>query len=523
MDQSQPAGPARFGGRYELTTEDAQGRVEAIDHEPWRKCWACGSTDNLPNEAFCSNCGASLEKRTYRGSISPADQPDGLVLVPQVTDEFAQATLPKIWDQVEDDERILVLLEPDDTTRIEPPVDELTALRVGHGLARLLAALHIQEMALGTLTVADLALTTDGQPCLLHAPDLRTTSADTYAGAVQDDLQMLAELLEELTATPRTTRRLSNDRQEIADWVTEEGELSFARVLSQIRTGAIASAAELEERLADLLADRTRPQALRQRYGALSNTGIVRDHNEDSLLVLDLSLNNKSLPHTCGLYIVADGMGGHAAGEVASGLAVRSTAESLLSSSLTMLLDVDADFDQNWLEDMLARAVLQANEAVRREGYTRGNDMGTTITTALVIGDRALIANVGDSRTYLFRDNQLQRISRDHSLVMRLVELGQLNENDIYTHPQRNAVLRSLGDQGDIEVDLFVERLQPGDALLLCSDGQWEMTRDPEMVSIITAHDDPQRACQELISAANQAGGEDNITSILVRFETVEP
>jgi protein phosphatase len=234
---------------------------------------------------------------------------------------------------------------------------------------------------------------------------------------------------------------------------------------------------------------------------------------------MSLNVNTTSLDHTRGLFAVADGMGGHAAGEVASSLAVRGLAESILTTAATTLLDPDVDYDEGWIENMVSHAVHEANEAIRREGHARGNDMGTTLTVALVIGDRATIANIGDSRTYLYRDGALRRISRDHSLVMRLVELGQLNETDIYTHPQRNAVLRSLGDQFDIEVDLFHERLQPGDALLLCSDGQWEMTRDPQMAQIIADNDDAQHACDELVRAANLAGGEDNITAILVRCD----
>ena len=154
------------------------------------------------------------------------------------------------------------------------------------------------------------------------------------------------------------------------------------------------------------------------------------------------------------------------------------------------------------------------------EGRARGNDMGTTITMALTAGDRAVIGNVGDSRTYYVRDGQLKRISKDHSLVMRLVDLGQITEDDIYTHPQRNAVLRSLGDKPDVEIDTFTLRLKPGDALFLCCDGQWEMTRDPQMNEIIQKHDDPQAACDALIAAGNTNGGEDNITSVLVRFES---
>jgi protein phosphatase len=301
----------------------------------------------------------------------------------------------------------------------------------------------------------------------------------------------------------------------------QERDAQLGTILRQLRTDTISDAYTLAQHLVDLIRERTRPRALRQVYGSASDTGVVRDHNEDSLLTLSLTLNNSSLNHTLGLYIVADGMGGHAAGEVASGLAARGVAESLLANALAILLDPEADYDEKWFEDTLARAVFHANEAVRREGQARGNDMGTTLTVAIVIGDRAIIANVGDSRTYLYRDNKLRRISQDHSLVMRLVELGQLSEDDIYTHPQRNAVLRSLGDQSEIEVDLFTEQLQPGDALLLCSDGQWEMTRDRQMEQIIAAGDNAQHICQQLVAAANEAGGEDNITVVLARFEEI--
>jgi protein phosphatase len=183
-------------------------------------------------------------------------------------------------------------------------------------------------------------------------------------------------------------------------------------------------------------------------------------------------------------------------------------------------VDADADDDEARLRDVVKRAVLQANEYVLREARSRGNDMGTTITMALVAGDRAVVGNVGDSRTYLLRDGALRRVSKDHSLVQRLVDLEQIAPEDVYTHPQRNAVLRSLGDKAEIEVDVFVERLRPGDALLLTSDGQWEMTRDPHMVEIIAANPDPQAACEALITAANANGGEDNITVILVKFDT---
>jgi protein phosphatase len=190
----------------------------------------------------------------------------------------------------------------------------------------------------------------------------------------------------------------------------------------------------------------------------------------------------------------------------------------LLNEYLTQAMTIDSTFDEAAAVDVVRRAVLQANMAIVREGHAQGNDMGATLTMALVVGDRAIVGNVGDSRTYLYREGRLRRVSNDHSLVMRLVELGQINEEDIYSHPQRNAVLRSLGDREEVEVDVFVERVRPGDALLLCSDGQWEMTRDAEMERYLARPDDPNSVCNALVAAANQAGGEDNICVVLVRF-----
>jgi len=519
MEHAQPTDPALFGGRYELTTPDEHGNVEATDHQPWRRCWACGATENEPGESFCTNCGAALETRTYQGRLLPEGDSDALLLISSLSDSFAREVLPTLWDRVEQDGQVLVLLEPEEGHPLEESLEEVAALRVGYGLARLLIVLHSNDMELGKVAPADLSLTTDDQPRLRRVPNLRRSSnSEEHASAVRADLRAISSLLEELTATPRTTQRLG-EAQAVEETLADAEQTGFALLLRQLRTGDLTDAHELVEHLEALIREHTRPAPLRHRVGACSDTGMVRDHNEDSLLAMSLNVNTTSLDHTRGLFAVADGMGGHAAGEVASSLAVRGLAESILTTAATTLLDPDVDYDEGWMENIVSHAVHEANEAIRREGHARGNDMGTTLTVALVIGDRATIANIGDSRTYLYRDGALRRISRDHSLVMRLVELGQLNETDIYTHPQRNAVLRSLGDQFDVEVDLFHERLQPGDALLLCSDGQWEMTRDPQMAQIIADNDDAQHACDELVRAANLAGGEDNITAILVRCD----
>jgi protein phosphatase len=391
---------------------------------------------------------------------------------------------------------------------IAPPLEELDALHLGVGLARLLVALHREGFTLGEVTPADVEMTAAELPRLRNAANLARGTD------VAEDLRGFASLMEAVTATPRTTQRLGED--EVAELTADPG---IPGILRALRTGEIVDAAALLTQLENLLADRTQPLPLWANVGAFSNVGMVRDHNEDSLLTLDLRTDQNGIGRAWGLFIVADGMGGHSAGEVASGLAIRGASESVLRSYLTPTLEMDQGYDEQRLKDVVAKAIVQANEYVLREAQARGNDMGTTITMAVTVGDRAVIGNVGDSRTYLYRDGEMRRVSKDHSLVMRLVDLGQIGLDDIYTHPQRNAVLRSLGDKPGVEIDVFVERLKPGDALFLCSDGMWEMVRDPQMAKIIDANPDPQTACVELVKAANAAGGEDNIAAVLVKFE----
>ncbi|MGQ9928623.1 MAG: Stp1/IreP family PP2C-type Ser/Thr phosphatase [Chloroflexaceae bacterium] len=508
----QPA-PILFAGRYELPPAAADGPLVVVDTAPWRRCWACGSTANEPDEAFCIDCGAALERRPYPAVLTPADAPSGPALVTAIDDEHVRALLPEIWDQVEEGGRVLTVLNDSGRAPLSTSLDETAALALGLALARLLESLHARGLALGPVAPADLEPVPGGAARLRTAPHLRPIAPDD-AAAVQTDLLALADLLERLTATPRATLRLSEEAAEAAAY-----ELPLVDVLRQVRIGAFADAAGLVATLEHLLAQRTRPLPLRQVVGAHTDTGIVREHNEDSLFALQLTLINNNQPEIWGVYIVADGMGGHAAGEVASGLAVRAAADLFLGEYLARAVQPDVTFSEEEAVAFVRRAVQRANEAVIAESRRQANDMGTTFTMALVAGDRVIIGNVGDSRTYLFRDGRLRRITRDHSLVQRLVDLGQIAQDDIYSHPQRNAVLRSLGDRSEIEIDVFTERLRPGDALLLCSDGQWEMTRDPDMERLLAREESPQAVCEALVAAANQAGGEDNIAVILVRFE----
>jgi serine/threonine protein phosphatase PrpC len=235
--------------------------------------------------------------------------------------------------------------------------------------------------------------------------------------------------------------------------------------------------------------------------------------------VLELDRVHRSISQPMGLYVVADGMGGHAAGDVASGLAISTMAENmathLLVPQLSSAVNSNEAFDaQLWL----ANAVQAANEAVYAQRQSTDTNMGTTLVAALIIGNKVHIANVGDSRAYLINTNdEIRQITTDHSLVERLIATGQIQPDEARAHPQRNVIYRTIGDKEKAQVDFFVQNLNPGDSLLLCSDGLSGKIEDAEISQIINSSQSPQEACERLIQAANDSGGDDNITAIIVQ------
>lgn len=245
-----------------------------------------------------------------------------------------------------------------------------------------------------------------------------------------------------------------------------------------------------------------------------TNVGLKRMHkpNEDSLFAIHGVRDVNGTLQQIGLFIVADGMGGHADGKVASTLAI----QTLINHVLPRLMQHKEPLDNP--AQLLAEGVQNANHAVHLHNMENHGDMGTTVTATMLIGTTAYVANVGDSRTYLYRSpNGLSKITRDHSVVASLVDAGIIKEDDIYTHTKRNQIYRSLGEKPYVEVDTFVERLQPGDKLLLCSDGMWEMVRDPNIRRILEEPvSNPRELGERLIQAALDGGGEDNVSIIVV-------
>ncbi len=245
------------------------------------------------------------------------------------------------------------------------------------------------------------------------------------------------------------------------------------------------------------------------------SVGKQRDHNEDSVLALTSTMSGSTEGIPFGLYIVADGMGGHQFGEVASNAAIRIMGGNITKKFHSYLYSLPTQTLQDSLQEVMETSILEAHQYVQREAP----GSGTTVTAALVLGQQVTIAHVGDSRAYaVYPDGRMEVITRDHSLVKRLEELGHLSKDEAENFPHRNVLIRALGQGESLEADIFtVPFPQPG-YLMICSDGLWGVLNESDIFRMIIDAPNLHRACQNLVEAANAAGGPDNITVILAQM-----
>jgi protein phosphatase len=249
-------------------------------------------------------------------------------------------------------------------------------------------------------------------------------------------------------------------------------------------------------------------------YKALTDVGRKRKGNEDSLYV-----NPEQ-----NLFVVADGMGGHAAGEVASRVAVDSINEFICLTSgdeeitWPFGLDENISYDGNRLKTAVRYANRRVLEATREKAEYEG--MATTVAAVLVDDALAILAHVGDSRIYVYREGALSQLTSDHSWINEQIQSGVISAEQARSHPLRNVVTRALGGKPDLQVDVQVQTMQSGDLLLLCSDGLTTMVPDEEIARLVAEHgSDVEKAAQGLVDEANAHGGEDNITVLLIQFQ----
>ncbi len=235
---------------------------------------------------------------------------------------------------------------------------------------------------------------------------------------------------------------------------------------------------------------------------ARTDAGIVRSGNEDSYLMLA----------DRGVFMVADGMGGHAAGEVASEMAVRIASHEI--GSVGGLSDREAS-------DRMRTAIRTANDAICERAFTEPDKrgMGSTATALVLMPGRYLIGHVGDSRVYQLRNRRLLQLTKDHSLAQELVDAGLLTPDQARVHPCRNVITRCVGASGDVVPDIYIGSLEPGDILLIVSDGLTGMLEDEHLIRILSSDGGPQHWVDRMITDANRRGAPDNITAIVIRIE----
>ena len=283
------------------------------------------------------------------------------------------------------------------------------------------------------------------------------------------------------------------------------------------QTQDVANTAPLTEEQIQAIVSNQNPRFDMQQLIAScgQSVGKQRELNEDSILALTTTMagNSGNLPF--GLYIVADGMGGHQFGEVASNAAIRSVAGYLLKKFHPYLFQVKTDTMDESFQEIMLDAVRDAQKAIQREAP----GSGTTLTAALVIGQQVTVAHVGDSRAYfIYPDSRIEPITRDHSLVKRLEELGHITPEEAVNYPHRNVLYRALGQGELLDPDIFTVAFpQPG-FLMICSDGLWGVVAEQDIVRAVVEAPNLQRACQNLVTAANTAGGPDNISVILAQL-----
>lgn len=504
------SGPA---GEYELQAvrkEEGDLRYyQAISAGESHACGKCGYLHNPVEEQRCLSCSSEI------GQVAPAHLPV-TVLESDRQEAFGvlerlarlnvhspnlRTPLDVFSRRIGGQERHFLVLPPpsaDYLSNLRPPQELGEVLQWGVGLAGALAAIHGAQIAFGGFSADRAGL--EGKQASLA--DFSMALYPAAERQFRQDIQQLAGVLYQLHTGESSYKEKAGMPLQAAG--------AFQRAMS----GGFESATAFQRALEQALEGARRPPSVDYLVGRRTDVGRSRKLNEDSLLALHMVWNNKGVNYPLGIFAVADGMGGHSAGEVASGLALQAVAQSALEYLLSPEADENlARSHAQWVQE----AVAAANRAVHDQVEASRSDMGTTLVLSLLVGDQLFLANVGDSRAYLIDGQGIRQLTEDHSLVERLVASGQISRSDARLHPQRNVIYRTIGDRGEVEVDSWRLTVKAGDRLLLCSDGLSTMVDDRRIYKLVTESRLPQPACDALIKAANEAGGADNITAVIVQ------
>jgi serine/threonine protein phosphatase PrpC len=451
-----------------------------------RRCWACGHNDTPRSAPACARCGTAMRDRRFLVSARwfvPRHEAylrfyDKQLVHPGVV------TPVDVFQQ----DNVLFSVVPYNGEGLM--VDEASPLHNGRLLdlaqrvVGTLAYLHRNGVALAWLNRANLLISTDNTIRLFDL-EVERVADDGASLDRQDHLEAIKSFAELL-------RRYCD--------VEADDLAAFLRLAEEGRVEDLVAFGRDVEASFTRHAQVTYPPLL----GGMSDVGLARQLNEDNW-------GWSRLSERASLYVVADGMGGHDGGEVASALAVKTLSQVLRER------ETDPPVGEDALEAMLEESFQLANNTVKDAADAKGTDMGTTLVTMLLLERRvAILANVGDSRGYLLRNGTLHQITKDHSLVQKMVERGRITAEEARHHPHSNILLRTVGTERDIDIDLFRVELEQGDKILMCSDGLWNEVDDRDIESVLNTYADPRIATRELVKAAHHGGGKDNVTLMIV-------
>ena len=260
------------------------------------------------------------------------------------------------------------------------------------------------------------------------------------------------------------------------------------------------------------------------KFGFKSDVGKKRLIDEDSIITLNLNYVSNSKETEIGIFIVSDGMGGHNAGEIASSTGSKVVAQDIINGLIHGLSENRNPNDVSHYKLLLEKSIIRANCIIHSDSIKNKehDGMGTTIVAALIIGKNLYLGNVGDSRAYLINKDKICQLTKDHSLVQELLDNDKITTEQAINHPKKNIVTRIVGYYSNIEVDTFHCNIVSDDEILLCCDGLTDLVSDNEIKEIVINTDDSQKSCEKLVKLANDYGGNDNISVILIHPNKIE-
>ncbi len=448
-------------------------------------CHECGYQDNEPGASHCRQCFSPLGDRLFilserwRADFRPYHEVVELGLL--------HPGLARIYDLFEEGQRLFTvseLVEDDFLAAQSSPWEPEHIIRVGRQGCDLLEYLHRNGVALSMLSGE--YLVEHDRDLLLHDPEIGMV----YPGEVPktqrlQDLRDLGRIMK--TFVPHTLPDL-------------------AALFEKAYDGRYEYPAHLVAALDDFTYQPTTTPPPAE-AAAMSDVGMCRTLNEDNW-------GWEQLSEDVSVFVVADGMGGHDGGEIASELAVK-----VVLDGTRRRLHGTLDRSDEALAAILGESFGEANNTVKVYAERHRSDMGTTLSGVLIRGHSfAVVANVGDTRTYLIRGKDMVQLTEDHSLVANLVSMGKITKDAARNHPHSNILIRTVGKEWDVEVDLFRCDIQAGDIFLICSDGLWGEVTEKDVLDLVKTHSDLRTACRELVRTANAHGGHDNTTVMLVRI-----